>query len=213
MDEQEWLTCVDPTAMLEFFRHVDRASERKLRMFAAGCCRRVWHLLGDERSQGAVEVLERWLDGTASSRELEVAHASAWEVWGTPARTAASDATAPGCNIDVAINAASHAAWAYSAGSRADERKAQAALLRCIFGPLPFRPPSPLAPSVLAWNNSILTRLASRIYDEQRWEDLPILADALEDAGSDNADLLSHLRGPGPHVRGCWALDLILDRK
>src|SRR5215470_2749650 len=110
--ETEWNTCIDPTAMVEFLQSTSRSSERKLRLFAAGCCRRVWHLLEDERSQAAIEVLERWVDGRASHQELAAAHAAAWEAWGTPARTAASDATAVEWNMDVAINAASHAAWA-----------------------------------------------------------------------------------------------------
>jgi hypothetical protein len=56
-------------------------------------------------------------------------------------------------------------------------------------------------------------RIADTIYRDRSFTDLPILADALEDAGCDNADILSHLRGPGPHVRGCWALDLILGKE
>ena len=50
------------------------------------------------------------------------------------------------------------------------------------------------------------------IYQERAFERLPILADALEEAGCDDPDILSHLRGPGPHVRGCWALDLVLGK-
>jgi hypothetical protein len=55
--------------------------------------------------------------------------------------------------------------------------------------------------------------LAATIYHERAFDRLPILADALEDAGCDNADILDHLRGPGPHVRGCWALDLVLGKE
>jgi len=51
------------------------------------------------------------------------------------------------------------------------------------------------------------------MYDDRGFEDKPILADALEDAGCDNADILSHLRGPGPHVRGCWVMDAILGKE
>jgi hypothetical protein len=60
------------------------------------------------------------------------------------------------------------------------------------------------------WNGGTMQRLAQGIYDLRVFDRLPLLADALEDAGCTDADLLGHLRGPGPHVRGCWALDLIL---
>jgi hypothetical protein len=54
--------------------------------------------------------------------------------------------------------------------------------------------------------------MARETYAERRYRDLPILADALEDAGCADATLLAHLRGPGPHACGCWALDLILSK-
>ena len=59
----------------------------------------------------------------------------------------------------------------------------------------------------------MVVKIAQGIYDERAFDRLPILADALEDAGCDNADILAHLRSPGPHVRGCWAVDLILGKK
>jgi hypothetical protein len=57
-----------------------------------------------------------------------------------------------------------------------------------------------------------VVKLAQVIYDERRFTDLPILADALEEAGCTNSDVLDHCRGPGPHVRGCWVVDLLLDK-
>jgi hypothetical protein len=92
----------------------------------------------------------------------------------------------------------------------AAEQATQSSLLRCIFGN-PFRPGS-LNPIWLAWNDGTIPRLAQGIYEERAFDRLPILADALEEAGCASADLLGHLRGPGPHVRGCWALDLILGK-
>jgi hypothetical protein len=55
--------------------------------------------------------------------------------------------------------------------------------------------------------------LVQGLYDERAFDHLPILADALEEAGCTNADILNHLRGPGPHVRGCWVVDLLLDKE
>lgn len=89
------------------------------------------------------------------------------------------------------------------------ERAAQCVLLRDIFGPMPFRPVS-IVPSLCEWNGGTVVRLSQVIYEECRFEEMPILADALEEAGCADADLLGHLRGPGPHVRGCFALDLLL---
>jgi hypothetical protein len=68
-------------------------------------------------------------------------------------------------------------------------------------------------PAWLTWGDGIVVRLARAAYDERRFDDLPILADALEDAGCADAELLGHLRGPGPHVRGCWAVTLLLGKE
>jgi hypothetical protein len=89
------------------------------------------------------------------------------------------------------------------------ERQAQAALLRDLFGPLPFRE-ARLDPAWLA--HSVLS-IARRAYDERDFAALPVLADALADAGCDDEDLLRHCRDRGlAHCRGCWAVDLILGK-
>jgi hypothetical protein len=100
------------------------------------------------------------------------------------------------------------------------ERGAQAALLRDIFGPLSFRPLLTLPPFVLAWNDGCVVRLATAAYADRSLPDgtldnqgVSVLADALEEAGLTDAELLRHLRGPGLHYRGCFALDLILGRQ
>ena len=67
-------------------------------------------------------------------------------------------------------------------------------------------------PSWLSWNDGAVYRIAQDIYDTRTFDHLPILADALEDAGCTNVDILSHCRGPGPHVRRCWAINLILGK-
>jgi hypothetical protein len=96
------------------------------------------------------------------------------------------------------------------------EQSSQCQRLRDLFGPLPFRPvaPSPswLTPDVLALSHAAYEHrtLPSGTLEPTR---LSVLADALEDAGCANADLLGHLRGAGPHVRGCWAVDLVLGRE
>ncbi|MBL8794381.1 MAG: hypothetical protein JNM56_10785 [Planctomycetia bacterium] len=73
---------------------------------------------------------------------------------------------------------------------------------------------NPFQPVVLVrtWLTSTVVSLATGIYDDRAFDRLPILADALEDAGCDNQDLLKHCREPGEHVRGCWCVDLLLDK-
>jgi hypothetical protein len=88
------------------------------------------------------------------------------------------------------------------------EKAAQAALLRDIFGN-PFRPVT-FAPS---WRTDTVLSLARQMYDLRDFSAMPILADALQDAGCDNDDVLDHCRGPGPHVRGCWVVDLVLGKE
>jgi hypothetical protein len=68
-------------------------------------------------------------------------------------------------------------------------------------------------PSWLAWNDRTVVKLAQAIYNEKAFDRLPILADALEDAACSDVDILAHCRGPGPHVRGCWVVDLLLGKE
>ena len=88
------------------------------------------------------------------------------------------------------------------------ERQLQSSLLRCIFGN-PFRPVT-FSPT---WRTSTAVALASQMYESREFSAMPILADALQDAGCDSADVLDHCRGDGPHVRGCWVVDLVLGKE
>jgi hypothetical protein len=96
-------------------------------------------------------------------------------------------------------------------GSQVAEERVQIDILRCIFGN-PFRPSPPLPSAVLAWNDGTVRRIAEGIYEGRAFDRLPILADALLDAGCDNDDLIRHCRSEGPHVRGCWAIDTMLGK-
>ncbi|MBP3956696.1 hypothetical protein J8F10_15585 [Gemmata sp. G18] len=81
-------------------------------------------------------------------------------------------------------------------------------MLRDVFGN-PFRPVT-FSPS---WRTSIAVAQGSKMYESRNFSAMPILADALQDAGCDRADVLDHCRGPGPHVRGCWVVDLVLGKE
>jgi hypothetical protein len=87
---------------------------------------------------------------------------------------------------------------------------AQCGLLRDIFGN-PFRPLT-APPGGLPWNAGVVPKLAQAIYDERAFDRLPILADALEEAGCDDRDILAHCRGGSEHVHGCWVVDLSLGK-
>jgi hypothetical protein len=203
MNEQQWLTSADADALLAFLRL--GVSIRQLRLFACACCRRIWHVL-TPTSRRAVEVVERSADGLATAVELaEAIEMAEREEDGARGQTraAARAAAAAWANAEHARSAAAKAA-----SDGAAERRAQADLLRDIVGN-PFRPVA-VRQGWLAWNDGCVTRLARACYEENRFDTLPILADALEEAGCADETLLAHFRSAGPHVRGCWALDALL---
>jgi hypothetical protein len=200
-----------------------RAGRRKLRLYAVGCCRIIWHLLWDERLRVAVEVAERHADGLATDTELEKAHEEADPLClaTTPGNRSRSDneLTAARHGSCVAVKRALSAAFFMTsmqtplAGFRLPDRDGEALLCdmaREIWGN--FINPPVAGEDWLRWHNLTVVKMAQDIYDARTWEHLPILADALEDAGCDDARILSHCRGPGPHVRGCWVVDLLLGK-
>ena len=102
-----------------------------------------------------------------------------------------------------------HDAYLGAAAVRDSEAEAHASLLRCIFGPVPFRRVRTEPP----WRTPPVLAIANSIYEDRRWEDLPILGDALQEAGCSDAALLEHCRAKGPHTRGCWLVDLLLKKE
>ncbi|MBN9520519.1 hypothetical protein J0H58_18670 [bacterium] len=91
----------------------------------------------------------------------------------------------------------------------AREKQAQCVLVREVFGPVPFRTVR-LKPE---WQSAPVVALASRIYADRTFDRMPDLASALRDAGCDDTDILAHSRDPGPHVLGCWVLDMVLGKE
>jgi hypothetical protein len=109
------------------------------------------------------------------------------------------------CESSTKLQQPVSAEWAMEVASV--EWAAQANLVRDVFG-TPFRPFT-LNP---IWLNPTVRGITESLYYDQDFDPLPILADALEDAGCADDAILNHLRSPGPHVRGCWAVDLILGK-
>ena len=212
MAEEQWLTCTDPQKMLSFLH--GKASERKLRLFAVACCRRVWPQLTGPLWRGAVERSEHLAEGQAGPEELAILPARLWEEWRLPADAAARLAVSVELGARAAWEVARVASWANPHLSRAEEQLAQCQVGRDVFGN-PFRPatvsPACMTPQLVA--------LAQAAYDERELPSgqldparLAVLADALEEAGCTDADVLNHCRRPGVHVRGCWAVDLVLGK-
>ena len=199
MTEAEWLVCEDSARMLEFIRN--RASDRKLRLLACACYRRLWDNLASEADKEAIEVAERFADGKISKRRLGIAFANAYGNYLTAVSGErhfaypVAEEFAPGCpSVVISMRA---------------EHPNQVGLFRDTFGPLLFRPVT-FDP---AWRTATVTSLAHAIYDDRAFDRMPILADALEDVGCTNAEVLGHCRGGGEHVRGCWVVDLVLGKE
>lgn len=177
MTVQEWLDCNDPDQMLECLQ--DRASERKLRLFAVACCRRIWTVVGNScRYLG--ELTERYADGKVNQAALlvarDAAHNSDWTARGAfkEAAALADMAAAAG---EAACNAATAAADAASddpdyaertpawTAARQAEFVIQTVLLREIFGN-PFHP----ATVETAWLTFNVVSLAQAIYDDRAFD-------------------------------------------
>lgn len=232
MTESDWMEGRDPAAMLGF--HRGKASDRKLRLFAVACCRRIWARMTDARSRHAVELAERSADEPVSDEELDIASGAAEEAYEASltddegvavadddprpdAAAAASYASSPGTlGPEHFIVVLEGTASASSVGV-AQEMAAQAAILRDLLGN-PFRPPAAVDSAWLSWGDGTIPKLARAAYEHRDPSAgtldparLKVLADALEEAGAD-AGLIAHLRNPGLHWRGCHAIDAVLGR-
>jgi hypothetical protein len=240
LTEAAWRRSSDPQDMLAHLG--ENADARKLRLFACGCVRQVWQAADDPASRRAVAAAERFADGQLGRAQLDAVLVRAWghgcaplrapvpqidTGWETVRATFAAVLTAP---AGVAMRAAAVARRAatflvrlrtepdpafpdpdpYRSRAWRTVTRRQADLLREIFAN-PFRLPR-VDPAWAAADGGRVTRLARGIHEGRDFAELPILADALEEAGCADAALLGHLRSGGPHVPGCWALDLFLGR-
>jgi hypothetical protein len=163
-------------------------------------------LLSDVRSRQAVEIAEEYAEGQATVAALDAAYDVAYEA---------------AYELDQAGLGARRSSALYSAGNVAARTvsapafpafepaavASQMEIIHDIFGN-PFHPAT-LDP---AWRTPSVVNLADAIYDNRAFDCMPLLAGALEEAGYRDAEVLEHCRGPRPHVRGCWVVDLILGK-
>jgi hypothetical protein len=169
-----------------------------------------------------VEVAERFADGQASYEELAEAERGA-DAARTAARRAARQvgtaaaeeaANAAWCAVAAAHGSIADAVEAGRAAAGGNEPAAQSRLLHCVFGARPFVEAIPQPdPAWLSWKDGFIVKLAGEVYAQQRFADLPVLADALEEAGCTDMRLLEHCRSGQNHVRGCFVVDLLLGKE
>jgi hypothetical protein len=196
-----------------------KVGRRKLRLFACGCCRLIWPHLADPRLRNAVVVAERFADGRATAGELRAAQQAARFAERsrgyTPGDPTAGANTAAEMAVSATIRQPHTAAFGMTvyplplAGYRGPPARADGLicdLLRDVFGN-PFK----RVTFEKHWLTDTAVAVARQMYDAHDFSAMPILADALQDAGCDSAAVLDHCRAPdGVHVRGCWVVDLVL---
>lgn len=227
MDERSWWACDSLHEMYQFAAPL--LGPRKLRLFAIACCHRLPPEACSPRGLEALAVAERFADGLADERELALVEQEAFEAhaeererpaisldgsrpWSRQAEMGSRALTlVAAAGLFQALDSAECVRkaipnrWMEVWRAEAREEAAQCVLLREVAGPLLFRavrlPPDARAGEAL--------RLAMAAY-EGDWGLLPIVADAVEEAGCSDAELLEHLRLGGPHVKGCWVVDLLL---
>jgi hypothetical protein len=237
MTETEWLACADPKRMLDALRPY--SSERKMRLFLCACARRLWPLLTIEEVRSGVEVAEQYADGRAAVGELDAARIRArdahWREWmsmegagaGAPRTEEQRGVLYTLARVHIAAYAAARgdqlhyynlrlASPGLAAMIAPDEECHRCHLIRDLYCPIR----TPVVQSRwLTWNDGAVPRIATAIYESRNLPagtldnpSLTVLADALEDGGCDNADILAHCRNGGEHVRGCWVVDLLLGK-
>jgi hypothetical protein len=220
-----------------------RISERKVRLFACACLRRIWDHLPMPELRHWVEVEERRLDGLATESQMLIHGAGLLSLCDEDGslrrlgeflpyqqRACQAVVSAAGSGFDVVVVAdyaaravelaSSRRSWSMrEKGQRWDQDRAwrQEDAAQCTLlrdiVGNPFGPPLTVDAEELRRNGGVALRMAKVIYDDRTFGDMPILADALEESGCDDPRVLDHLRGPGPHVHGCHVLAVLLGKE
>jgi hypothetical protein len=181
---------------------------RKWRLYACACARRLQES-GREPLRSAIALVERYADGEASDHELAALRFGSRGHPDSPAAILCWPADAEPWDV---VRRFVHWILGSEGGlARWEHHTPYLDLLRELAGPTPAPPPP--APELLAWEAGLLKRMALEAYSANDWARLPVLGDALEDAGCTDEAILSHCRGGSSHVRGCWVVDWLLGRK
>jgi hypothetical protein len=229
--DAEWQTCADTERIWRVVEHL--LGERKTVLFAVAGVRLAIRTIPLDVLDEAVEVAGQAADGLADPGEVERVNLAASAA---AARYSEQPETRWGQAHYLALAAerlttppvwrhASHVPW-YLAGHVVplNSQPDFAPILRdLVYNPYrdvrgrplkrPRRLRRPLEILKPVWRTADVGALARGIYESRDFGAMPILADALQDAGCDSEDILNHCRGPGPHVRGCWVVDLVLGKE
>jgi hypothetical protein len=226
MTEAEWLAATEPSPMLKFLE--GKASNRKLRLFVVALARIFWEQVPEGEMRDAVNQSELYADNPASTEQIDDYRHRFYRylirgITPEPSEQYKWHHNTPGIRhvfsfVSMTVRDDSMLQYILTTPQPLRDRRQENSItpyfhllpphIRDIFGN-PFRPLT-INPS---WLTSTVLALASGIYSEKAFDRMPQLADALQDAGCDNEDILNHCRQPGQHCRGCWVVDLILDKK
>jgi hypothetical protein len=205
--EAQWRDTTDPLALLQLLHEHGAATDRQLRLFECGCCRRIpWYAVG---SHGAMmlDLAERYADGLITLAKAE----ATWEEnnwsgahWDVRRRFATLLDPVPG---PLRLDSAHSTALSVTNDVPA-EWAAHHAIIRCIFA-------NPFAPVSFddSWSTGDCLAMARGMYETRDFGAMPILADALQDAGCEHEGVLDHCRKHPVHVRGCFGVDELLQKR
>ena len=219
--KQKWIKRCEKKVTFNFIKN-NVPTKRLQRLFAVACCKNVQRFIADEKSLNAINVAELYADGQVTKEELFVAHRDA----------RITDATKNLGRRSRSVSQAAFVSSAFAASFSATSDAVNAANLAASYASITFyytsynvinyrsaeiKSQGEILEAILQhnfnknWKNDTTTNLAKMIYDQKNWHDMPILADALEDAGCIDAEVLSYCRGKGLFFRGCKILDDLLE--
>ena len=208
--KEEWLEACKEYKIRSFIeKHI--STNRLKRLFAVVCCDHIKHLITDKRSLKALEIAELYADGLTTEEELQIAHQNvvvpdyaAYAVTAADSATNAVYYASVGSAIiiyDCTSAAVAYTVTAVSFYNRLKEQEYQSTILEIMLE----------HNFEHNWKNDTTTHIAKSIYQNKNWHDMPILADALEDVGCTDSEVLNYCRGEGPFFKGCLILDELLE--
>lgn len=223
LTEDQWKRFAQVSRLLGHLRRAHSAGRtkrgrRKLRLFACACCRSlIWDQPVPELHRQIVDASEQLAEEAIDPVQVATLVRAGQKGLPTKLRSPVRFAaiamlqTADQSPVAATQTVTNTVLLCFPSGKRTDTRRRLSGVLREIFGN-PFQPIT-VDSQWLEWSNGTVANMVRTIHHERRYSDLPMLGDALEDAGCTNADLLGHCREPGEHFHGCWAVDLLLGRE